>query len=81
MFTGNYVLSNKTIHDMSILTVPFPLLFSIVSIGPEDDDPRSLDVLEFICHSPRSSSFSSSSQYDIDLLNLWIAPKPISNIK
>lgn len=52
------------------------IVYLSTTIGPEEDEPRSLDTLEFVCHSPRSTSFSVSSQYDLDLLNLWMSPTP-----
>lgn len=39
--------------------------------GPEEDSPKSLNYLEFVCHSPRSKNFQASYLYNLEQAQLW----------
>jgi hypothetical protein len=41
-------------------------------LGPDDDEPRNLQLLDFVCHSPNSKSFSSHFSHNLDMSTKWI---------
>lgn len=43
--------------------------------GPDEDEPRKLEVLDFVCHSPNSKSFCNSFQHEYDTASLWVTQR------
>ena len=46
------------------------LLFNITA-GPEEDTPRSMEVIEFVSHSPQSRHFQTSYFHNLEQAELW----------
>lgn len=48
--------------------------FSLSSspLGPDDDEPKNLELLDFVCHSPNSKSFRQSFSFDYETAIKWL---------
>ena len=46
-------------------------LMSVWYTGPEEDSPKSLNFLDFVCHSPRSKNFQASYFHNFEQAELW----------
>ena len=47
------------------------ILYPFHILGPEEDIPRSMEVIEFVSHSPQSRHFQTSYFHNLEQAELW----------
>lgn len=79
-FLQNCYAEKFAVLTWLIPTRPNPKSFdpSRFVLGPEEDNPWSLEYLEFVCHSPQSRHFQASFLHNLEQAELWSSRQPFT---